>query len=336
MVSQDVGVAREIAAAVPAGCAMPVDWVGGAAEAIAVLGRSSNSVVLVLADQRLADGTAFDVFRYVRRDSGCPYPGIALALLGSAVTEADIRRSALMGCLNVLGRPIQPEALARGLSLWPLDRTDFIVSGSYTGPDRRRASRQRMVERRTVSGPAEQTVASTGLGFDIRPSTTVFRFRRMATDDRDPALAVRNGLTRDAIEPARSHVRLKKDQAIAMLGVIQYRMDDAFARLTESPDREGLKRLNGVAREAAALTETRGLQLVGAIVRGLIGHTGGQHAPGGALLGILRAHLVALRKALDAAIADDGGPAGRQILATLRSAEEAFWPGGGGAAEMPN
>ncbi len=189
-----------------------------------------------------------------------------------------------------------------------------------------------MVERRTLSGPAEQTVASTGLGFDIRPSTTVFRFRRMATDDPDAAIALRNGLTREAIEPARAHVRLKQDQAIAMLGVIQYRMDDAFARLVEHPDREGLTRLNGVAREAAALTETRGLQLVGAIVRGLIGHTGGNQAPGGGLLEILRAHLAALRKALDGGIVDDGGPVGRQVLSALRSAEDAFSPGGGGAA----
>jgi len=329
VVAQDREVVREIAGAEPAGRATPIDWVAGAAEAIDLLGRSSNGVVMVLADKRLADGTPFDVFQYVRRDPGCPYPGIALALLGDAVTEADLRRSALLGCLHVLGRPLQPEAIAQGLARWPLDRTDFIVSGSYTGPDRRRASRQQMVERRTVSGPAEQTVASTGLGFDIRPSTTVFRFRRMATDDPDAAIALRNGLTREAIEPARSQVRVKKDQAIAMLGVIQYRMDDAFARLGEHPDREGLKRLNGVAREAAALTETRGLQLVGAIVRGLIGHTGGNRAPGGGLLEILRAHLVALHKALDGGIVDDGGPAGRQILATLRSAENACGAGDG-------
>src|SRR3546814_3119487 len=72
----------------------------------------------------------------------CPYPGIALALSGDALTDADIQRSAVLGCVHFLRRPFCPEAVARGLAQWPLDRTDFIVSGSYSGPDRRRASRQ--------------------------------------------------------------------------------------------------------------------------------------------------------------------------------------------------
>src|SRR3546814_7628658 len=83
-----------------------------------------------------------------------------------------------------------------------------------------------MVERRTLSGPAEQTVASTSLGFEIRPSTTVFRFRRLPADGPAAALALRNGLTRDTVEPARSHVRLKQEQALAMLGHTRQRMED--------------------------------------------------------------------------------------------------------------
>lgn len=301
-----------------------IEWVSGAAEAIDLLGRSANDIVLVLADQRLSDGTPYDVFRYVRRDPDCPFPGTALALSGEALTEGDVRRSAILGCLHFLQRPFLPEAVLQGFSQWPLDRTDFIVSGSYSGPDRRRGSRQQMVERRTVSGPAEQTVASTSLGFEIRPSTTVFRFRRLPTADRDPALALRNGLSRETVDPARAHIRLKKEQALAMLGHTLHRMEEAYAGLTNRIDREGLKRLNVAAREAAALTETRGLLLIGTIVRGLIGHSAGGHPPGAPLLALLRAHVDALTDALARGIVDDGGPAGRQILGTLRSAEEAF------------
>src|SRR3546814_20011836 len=66
-----------------------------------------------------------------------------------------------------------------------------------------------MVERRTLSGPAEQTVASTSLGFEIRPSTTVFRFRRLPADGPAPAPALRNGPNRDPVEPARRPVPRK-------------------------------------------------------------------------------------------------------------------------------
>ena len=146
----------------------------------------------------------------------------------------------------------------------------------------------------------------------------------MPTAETDLALALRNGLTRETIEPARAHIKLKKEQALAMLGLTRHRMDDAYAGLVEKPDREALKRLNAVAREAAALTETRGLLLVGMIVRGLIGYTADTRQPARSLLVLLRAHLDALRDALSREIIDDGGMVGRQILATLKVAEESF------------
>jgi len=324
IVSEDVEVMRELTH-IPAGPRqLPVEWVAGATEALDLLGRSTNDIVLVLADKRLKDGSPLDIFRFVRRDPDAPYPGLAVGLIGESLTESDIRRSAILGCLHFLGRPFQAETVVQAMNQWPLERVDFIVSGSYTGPDRRRSSRQLMVERHTVSGPAEQTVASTGLGFEIKASTTVFRFRRLPTTDPDQALALRNGLSRETVEPARGHIRLKKEQALAMLGLTRHRMDDAYAELVGKPDREGLKRLNGVAREAAALTETRGLLLVGMIVRGLIGYSGGSHPPVRALLDLLRRHLDALQEALAGEIIDDGGATGRHILATLKAAEEAF------------
>lgn len=324
VVSADAETMREIAGVPNAPPDMPFEWVGGAAEAVELLGRSTHDIVLVLVDKHLSDGSAYDVFRFVRRDDDCPFPGIALALIGEALNEADIRRSAVLGCVHFLGRPFNVDAVAQGLATWPVERTDFIVSGSYTGPDRRRDSRQQMVERRTVSGPAEQTVASTSLGFEIKPSTTVFRFRRMPAGDGDLALALRNGLSREAIEPARVHIQHKKEQAIAMLGHTRHRLDDAYAALVTRSDRETLKRLNMVAREAAALTETRGLLLIGTIVRGLIGYSGGDHIPAPALLTVLRAHLECLKDALAQEIADDGGAVGRGIVARLKAAEQGY------------
>lgn len=324
VVSKSVDTMQELTSATAGASGLPLDWVSGAGEAIEILARVTHDIVLVLADKRLQDGSPFDIFRFVRRDPDAPHPGLALGLLGHGLTESDIRRSAVLGCLHFLSQPFQPAAVVQALAQWPVDRTDFIVSGSYTGPDRRRASRQQMVDRRTVSGPAEQTVASTSLGFDIRPSTTVFRFRRMSTDEPSLALGLRNGLSREALEPARAHVRLKKEQALAMLALTRHRMDDAYAELVQEPGREPLKRLNDVAREAAALTETRGLLLVGTIVRGLIGHTGSGQRPSPGLSDLLRVHLELLRDALAREIIDDGGPAGRQILGALRSAEEAF------------
>lgn len=324
VVAEEIAVMRAIAGATMGRRSYQIEWVPGATEAIDLLRRSTNDIVLVLADKHQKDGTPFDVFEFVRRNPDCPYPGTSLALTGETITEVDVRRSALLGCLHFLGRPFQVETVVHGLSQWPMDRTDFIVSGSYTGPDRRRSSRQEMVERRTISGPAEQTIASTGLAFDIKASTTVFRFRRLPADDADPALALRNGLTRETVSAARAHVRVKQDQALAMLGHTFQRIMAAYEELLAKPGRPEMALLNAVAREAGALTETRGLQLVGTITRGLVGYTGDGNTPNRGLLDLLRAHLDALKSALANEIVDDGGAVGRPILATLRAAEDAF------------
>lgn len=324
VVADDIAVMRAIAGSTSGRVTHEIEWVPGASAAIELLRRTTNDVVLVLADKHLKDGSPFEIFEFVRRDPDCPYPGLGLALTGESLTEADVRRSALLGCLHFLGRPFQPDSVVQGLTQWPMDRTDFIVSGSYNGPDRRRSSRQEMVERRTISGPAEQTVASTGLAFDIKPSTTVFRFRRMPSGDADPALALRNGLTRDTVSAARAHIRVKQDQALAMLGHTLHRMATVFEGLVAKPDRAEMANLNAVAREAGALTETRGLLLVGMIARGLVGYTGDGNQPDPALLALLRAHLEALKAALTHEIVDDGGAVGRPILAALRAAQEAY------------
>ncbi|MEQ8395519.1 hypothetical protein [Thalassobaculum sp.] len=310
------GIARDLNAQ----SGRPSDWVAGASEALAILERTTHDFALVVADTQLNDGSPFDIFQFVRRSPQCPYPGLALGLTGDSISDADVRRATFLGCLHFLDRPVQSDSAAGNVLNWPLDRTDFIVSGSYTGPDRRRAARQRMVERRTISGPAEQTVASTSLGFAIKPSTTVFRFRRMPSGDGDPALALRNGLARGTVEAARGHIRLKQEQALAMLGHTLGRLQRTHADMVRNPEPEGMVKLHALAQEAGALTETRGLLLVGAIARSLIEHSGRSLSPTPAVLDLLRLHLDALNEALLDEIIDDGGPMGRRILDALRGA----------------
>src|SRR3546814_13906745 len=108
--SADVEVMRQVARHAETA----IDWVAGAREAIGLLDRSANDIVMLLADQQLADGSAFDVFRYVRRDPDCPYPGIALALSADALTDADIHRSPVLGSVHFLRRPCSPERVGRG------------------------------------------------------------------------------------------------------------------------------------------------------------------------------------------------------------------------------
>jgi|UPI0005954FF5 CheY-like chemotaxis protein len=324
LVCEDKSVMREVARGRGDQSGRPIEWVAGASEAVAILERTTHDIVLVVADKQLKDGSPFDIFQFVRHSSQCPYPGLALGLTGEAMTEAEVRRAVVLGCLHFLERPLQTDIVPDSLLKWPLDRTDFIVSGSYSGPDRRRDARRRMVERRTISGPAEQTVASTGLGFNIKPSTTVFRFRRMPSGEGDPALALRNGLVRGTVEAARGHIRLKQEQAMAMLGHTLGRLQKAHADLVRNPESEGMIKLHALAQEAGALTETRGLLLVGAIARSLIGHSDGTHSPVPAVLDLLRLHLEALKDALLDEIIDDGGPIGGRILDTLKAAEGAL------------
>lgn len=300
-----------------------IQWVSAANAAIGWLSSPNHGITLVVADKELSDGTPYEVFRFVRRDPDCPYPGMALALTGATLTDADLRRASAAGCNKLMSRPFDLGHLAAALTSWPLDRTDFILGGAYVGPERRVAAAQGRKDERRSSLIQEQGIASTAADYEIKAETTVFRFKRLPAGDTSgvDAVAIRNGLLRATLLPALEHLAGKKQEALGALGQTAESLDRSYTALAAQSDPASLREINRDARRGTALSQQRGLLLIGAILRSLGRWSDGSVRIGSDLVTLVRAHLDGFGSALDRRIVDDGGGDGREIMASLKLAE---------------
>lgn len=310
-----------------------VEWVGTSEQALELLDNPGHPYTLLFVDREVAPGPAQLLFNHVRRDPGSPYPGLAMALIGTQVTATDVRRAMQSGCVFTLSRPFSLPAVAAAVQRWPLDRADFLVSGAYVGPERRRTGERPSGERRATDGP-EQSIASTASLYDIAAETVVFRFKRFPAGNGQvsSALRLRNGLTRSTVAPATAHIVVKKREGLSVLARQAGSMGDTWCQLQASLAPRALAQLNGQAVQSYRLASQRGLLLLSAITGSLARYSAGKHHLGPKLVAFLRAHLDGVTAALRHRIDDDGGPVGRNIMAELKDAERAFT---GPQAEAP-
>jgi|GEM_PF-495711 len=302
-----------------------IEWVQCSDEAMERLDDPGHPFTLVLVDRELAPGPAPLLFNHLRRDPESPYPGLALALIGNDITTADVRRATQAGCVFTLSRPFSLPAIAAAMQRWPLDRADFLVTGAYVGPERRRAGERPSGERRRL-GPAEQSIASTARLYDIASETVSFRFKRFpaGSGSASGALRLRNGLIRSTVTPAVAHIVVKKREGVGMLVREAGAMGNTWRQLQATLAPRALARLNGQAVRSYELSSQRGLLLLAAITGSLARYSAGRHGIGPRLVGFLRAHLDGVSAALRHRIDDDGGPVGRNIMTTLKEAERRF------------
>lgn len=303
-----------------------IEWAGDSNGAIDRLSDSRHPFTLLLVDRELGPDPATSLISFVRRAPASPYPGLAVGLIGTGIQPIDVRRAIHAGCLMSLSRPFASESLSVAVRTWAHDRSDFLVSGAYVGPDRRRVAGFADADRRHRLLAREQSIASTALLYDIAAETTAFRFKRLPADIGlgSPALSLRNGLRRATVAPAIAHIALKKKEGLGMLGRQAGAMGMTWKQLQATLAPPVLARLNGQALESADLSSQRGLTLLAAITGSLARYSGGRHRLGPRLVAFLRAHLDGAAAALRHRIDDDGGPVGRKIMASLKDAERRF------------
>jgi hypothetical protein len=294
-------------------------------EAIALLRNPKHRFALALVDGNLAPDPAVSLIQFVRRDPQSPYPGLVIGFIGDEITCSELRQTVRAGCLFTLSRPFDRQQLAVAVRRLPTDRSDFLVSGGYVGPERRRAAESSTDDRRLL--PAhEQTLASTSRSYDISGETTHFRFKRLPaqTAAATPALAIRNGLPRAAVLPAFDHIGWKKKEGVSLINRQAQAMEQTWTELQATLAPKVLSRLNHQATSSARLASQRGLLLLAAITGSLAQYSLGKHRLGPRLVAFLRSHLDGVGVALRHRIDDDGGPTGRSIMSTLKAAERAF------------
>lgn len=284
-----------------------------------------NRITLALFNRDLGPDPALALVQFVRRDPDSPYPGLALGFFGDGITESDLRQSLRAGCLLTLSRPFNRQVLATAVRQWPIDRSDFIVSGAYVGPERRASADAKPTDRRGTP-LAEQAVASTATRYDIAAETTGFRFKRFpaGTASVSAGLALRNGLQRSTVLPAFHHISQKKREGLRLIDRQSEVMGRTWSELQATLSPPLLARLNTQAAASTRLSAQRGLALLGAITGSLTRYSAGKHGLGPRLVSFLGAHLDGIGAALKHRIDDDGGPTGRTIMATLKEAERAF------------
>ncbi len=303
-----------------------VDWTASSEDAMRRLGQDRHPYVFALFD-READGSApIEAVRFVRQDRSSPFPAMALAMIGDGVTSAEMSAAIRADCLSILCRPVPAQVLSNGIRNWPMDRGDFIVSGAYTGPDRRRVAKFAEIDRRMREYSIEQTVSSSVHNYDIAADATLFRFKRFPEEGTrlPPAIALRNGLQRSTIAPAQAQIVAKKREAMGMLGRQAGVMGDTWKQLEAELTEKALGQLNGQAVAATQLSAQRGLVLMTAVTRSMAKYSAGTYQLGRRLVGLLRVHLDGVNTALRHRIDDDGGPIGRNIISALKEAERRF------------
>ncbi|MCR9267644.1 MAG: hypothetical protein NXI03_08740, partial [Alphaproteobacteria bacterium] len=187
-------------------------------EAVDRLSDPRHPFALTLVDRGLEPETAFSLMQFVRRDAGSPYPGLALGFIGDGITQSELRLAMRAGCPIALSRPFNRQVLAAAIKGLPADRSDFIITGAYVGPERRRPGDTPAASNRRSSALAEQSIASTADRYDIAPETIGFRFKRLPARGGPSGLALRNGLSRRTVVPAFEHIGEKKREGVTLIG----------------------------------------------------------------------------------------------------------------------
>lgn len=302
-----------------------IERVATPSEAAERLSNPKHRISLALFDRSMGEDPALSLIHFVRRDPVSPYPGLALGCIGDAITQIELRRTVRAGCLLALNRPFDRQVLAAAIRNWPADRSDFIVTGAYVGPERRRGGDAKATDRRNEP-LSEQSIASTAGAYDIASDTIGFRFKRFpaASGGASKGLALRNGLPRRTVLPAFEHIGHKKREGVTLVGKQTDAMGRTWSELRETLAPPLLSRLNAQATSSARLSTQRGLTLLGAITGSLAQYSSGKHGLGPRLVSFLGAHLDGVGAALRHRIDDDGGPTGRKIMSTLKEAERAF------------
>ncbi|MEQ8589407.1 MAG: hypothetical protein RLO01_09660 [Thalassobaculaceae bacterium] len=302
-----------------------IELVASSDQAVERLRDPSNPIALFLVERDLAPRAGAAMIEFVRKDRQSPYPGLAMGLVGDGITETDLRRTTRLGCPLTLNRPFDRKTLGAVLRSWPTNRSDFIVSGGYVGPERRLRTDKAAPDRRTPDG-AEQVVASTVPRYDIASDTVRFRFKRFPAQSPEigPALALRNGLQRRTVLPAFEHIGQKKEEGLSLMDHQAKAMETSWNALQATLAPPKLRDLNVQAAQSARLSVQRGLTLIAAITGSLTRYSAGSHGLGPRLVSFLRLHLDGVEAALKHRIDDDGGETGRTIISTLKRAERAF------------
>ncbi len=304
-----------------------------AAAALNTLSDPERPCDLVFADYGIAAAHDMTLVRWIRTDEESQRPNVPIVVMHDGPLLPSASQSVVSaGTRLFLQKPLTQARVATLIERSAAAYSNFVVSPSYIGPERRAVKRPFRDERR-ITRPNSILIVEDPMRYEIADETVVvvFDYLRLRVSGADPR-SFRDFLTPQHLEPALRHVSAVQRLIYGKVEQRQATLEASLTALDESGNGDHLKRMNRAAWDVAVDCASAGWVLMASIAKSLHHYTSGAYRPSKRLVRFLASHISALKSALRGRIFGDGGRVGHTIVQTIRSAELVFRAA---AAEAP-
>ncbi len=279
---------------------------------------------LAFVDMDIAEGGGAALVRWVRSDDDSPRPNLPVVLMSDSLEPAVTAAAVDAGTRLFLKKPFTQGRVLAHVDQLRSAYSNFLVSPTYVGPDRRSTKRPVTVERRIAGSGMTQFVEdpSSYKGGDDA-IVTVFDYTRLSLADAD-LTKFRDFLTREHLKQAVSNLSRVREQVVSAVIQQHKNLESQHAALREGGSGDQLKAMHSSATDITLRTTAAGFTLISAIAGSLRHYASGAYRISVRLIEFLGSHIAAIRSALVHRVFDTGGGVGQSIVQAVRKAEHVF------------
>lgn len=284
-----------------------------------------QNVDLIISDLVMAPIDGLMLLRWVRRHKQSPDRFMPFVMLSGLADVDEVALARDLGVSEFMAKPFSVQSMGERLMAVIDQPRQFVKTEEYFGPDRRRQrfypdGGEKRVNADEGKGKAEYATMVKG-----KPVTFLRPMNRLK--DKVGGNAISTGtLPLEAMQRALSTldkaVEDYADWARKYVQELVQAYTEAFTNV--KPRRVGLKRINEIAHELRGQGGTFGYPLVSDFSKSLYYYTIAGSREDDNALGIVKAHIDALRAVISGKIEGRGGRIGDELLTVLQMAIDKF------------
>lgn len=285
---------------------------------------------LVISEVLLPDIDGLAVLRWIRTSDNSPDRFLPFLVLTAAAEKEEVARARDAGASEFMVKPFSARSIAGHLMYTISHPRQFVLSGTYFGPDRRRHPRRVSEERRVTRADEIETILTASKINNVQFNKRVIYFRLLnRLKDKIGVFALKDVpiLDPDLIAAAEQQIQaMAGDYADWMRGSIS-KLETAVTRL-ENPSTSAsavLVEINRIAHEFRGQGGIFGYPLMTEFGKSLFEATQDRTiAITPAVVKLIDAHVDSLKVVMQQRIKGDGGPVGRELLESLAQAKRKY------------